>query len=279
MSNTININPVTQAINITTGINADLLNSARDVFSFASLATFPNSGIAGKIYIALDTNLQYRWNGSTYVQIGGSDPNAVSFGINQTLNDVQAKRAKDNIKAQSQSLVTVGKSGTGSDFFYPENMTPESLHFAEAVNSSLNSGLSVSLLSENINFINKTGPSGRINPISNRTIKGQGIDSTIINSSRPDYVVRYINSNNQNNNVDRLENFTLSDLTIDCLNALNSAGIEIRKFQNLKLKNLKLKNSNFWLLKLTNEPSRTSDIINEEALILVLLLMEEQQQP
>lgn len=40
-----------------------------DVLEFADLASFPVSGETGKIYVALDTNKQYRWSGSTYVQI------------------------------------------------------------------------------------------------------------------------------------------------------------------------------------------------------------------
>jgi len=42
-----------------------------DVLEFANLAAFPATGETGKIYVALDTNLQYRWSGSAYVQIGG----------------------------------------------------------------------------------------------------------------------------------------------------------------------------------------------------------------
>jgi hypothetical protein len=40
-----------------------------DVLEFSSLSGFPNAGETGKIYIALDTNKQYRWTGSNYLQI------------------------------------------------------------------------------------------------------------------------------------------------------------------------------------------------------------------
>lgn len=43
-----------------------------DVLEYASLSNFPRPGEAGKIYIALDTNLTYRWGGSEYVLIGTS---------------------------------------------------------------------------------------------------------------------------------------------------------------------------------------------------------------
>lgn len=41
-----------------------------DVLEFADLASFPVTGESGKVYIALDTNLTYRWSGSVYVTIG-----------------------------------------------------------------------------------------------------------------------------------------------------------------------------------------------------------------
>jgi hypothetical protein len=40
-----------------------------DVLEFSSLSGFPNAGETGKIYIALNTNKQYRWTGSNYLQI------------------------------------------------------------------------------------------------------------------------------------------------------------------------------------------------------------------
>ena len=43
-----------------------------DVLEYASKSAFPESGEAGKIYVALDTNLTYRWGGSSYVEISPS---------------------------------------------------------------------------------------------------------------------------------------------------------------------------------------------------------------
>ncbi len=40
-----------------------------DVLEFANLASFPVTGEVGKIYVALDSNKQYRWSGSSYIQI------------------------------------------------------------------------------------------------------------------------------------------------------------------------------------------------------------------
>jgi hypothetical protein len=43
-----------------------------DVLEFANLAAFPVTGETGKIYVALDTNLTYRWSGTAYVNIAPS---------------------------------------------------------------------------------------------------------------------------------------------------------------------------------------------------------------
>ena len=43
-----------------------------DVLEFDNLASFPATGEAGKIYVAKDTNLTYRWSGTQYVEISAS---------------------------------------------------------------------------------------------------------------------------------------------------------------------------------------------------------------
>ena len=43
-----------------------------DVLEYASVSAFPATGETGKIYVALDTNLTYRWSGSAYVEISPS---------------------------------------------------------------------------------------------------------------------------------------------------------------------------------------------------------------
>lgn len=50
-----------------------------DILSYSNLASFPIIGETGKIYISEITNKQYRWSGSSYVQVGNSDVNSV-FG-------------------------------------------------------------------------------------------------------------------------------------------------------------------------------------------------------
>lgn len=57
---------------------SELPSYVDDVLEFANLAAFPATGETGKIYLALDTNLTYRWSGSTYVDLNSSKLNKVS---------------------------------------------------------------------------------------------------------------------------------------------------------------------------------------------------------
>ena len=49
-----------------------------DVLEYASLASFPSTGDAGKIYVALDTNVVYRWSGTVYVKITSGEVSSVA---------------------------------------------------------------------------------------------------------------------------------------------------------------------------------------------------------
>lgn len=51
---------------------AQLPSYVDDVIEYDNLASFPTTGEAGKIYVAKDTNLTYRWSGSGYVEISQS---------------------------------------------------------------------------------------------------------------------------------------------------------------------------------------------------------------
>ena len=43
-----------------------------DVIEYSSKTAFPSTGETGKVYVALDTNIVYRWGGSDYVEISSS---------------------------------------------------------------------------------------------------------------------------------------------------------------------------------------------------------------
>lgn len=51
-----------------------------DVIEAANFAALPGSGVTGKIYVTLDTNITYRWSGSAYVIISDSLALGETFG-------------------------------------------------------------------------------------------------------------------------------------------------------------------------------------------------------
>jgi len=52
--------------------SAYLPASVDEILEYNDLASFPGTGVTDKIYLALDTNLAYRWSGSVYVEISPS---------------------------------------------------------------------------------------------------------------------------------------------------------------------------------------------------------------
>lgn len=74
-----------------------------DVLEFNNTTMFPSTGESGKIYVALDTNLTYRWGGTQYVEI------SKSLALGETFSTAypgdKGKAATDNInKVKSTAL-------------------------------------------------------------------------------------------------------------------------------------------------------------------------------
>ena len=80
--------------------SAQLPSFVDDVEEYANLAAFPVTGESGKIYIALDTNLTYRWSGSVYVEI------SPSLALGET--SASAYRGDRGKIAYDHSLLTSG---------------------------------------------------------------------------------------------------------------------------------------------------------------------------
>lgn len=79
---------------------AQLPSYVSDVFEYADVASFPTPGEANKIYVALDTNLTYRWGGSAYTEI------SPSIALGET--DSTAYRGDRGKAAYDHSKVTTG---------------------------------------------------------------------------------------------------------------------------------------------------------------------------
>ena len=69
-----------------------------DVEEYESLSSFPSQGEEGKIYVAKNTNLTYRWSGSTYVEISQS----IALGATSNTADPgdKGKQLSEDLKAE-----------------------------------------------------------------------------------------------------------------------------------------------------------------------------------
>lgn len=79
-----------------------------DVQEYASRSAFPATGEAGKIYVATDTNLTYRWSGSGYVEI------SPSLALGET--SATAYRGDRGKAAYDHSQVKDGSNPHGTTF-------------------------------------------------------------------------------------------------------------------------------------------------------------------
>lgn len=84
--------------------SAQIPGSYDEVLEYANFAAFPGTGSTGKIYIALDTNLTYRWSGSAYAAL---DP---SLALGET--STTAYRGDRGKTAYDHSQTTGNPHGT-----------------------------------------------------------------------------------------------------------------------------------------------------------------------
>ena len=82
-----------------------------DVLEFDSRGAFPTTGESGKIYVALDTNLTYRWGGTEYVEISPSlalgETESTAYAGNKgkaNADAITALRADVDAKAAQSAL-------------------------------------------------------------------------------------------------------------------------------------------------------------------------------
>lgn len=91
-----------------------------DVLEYSGKAAFPGTGESGKIYVALDTNLVYRWSGSRYVEI----PQSLALGETESTaySGSKGKATRDDLDSH-----TSNKSN-------PHNVTTSQIGAEEVVN-------------------------------------------------------------------------------------------------------------------------------------------------
>ena len=84
--------------------SSNLPSYVDDVLEYANEAAFPAIGETGKIYVALDVNLTFRWSGSTYVEISKS----LALGTTSST----AHRGDHGVAAYNHSQETGNPHGT-----------------------------------------------------------------------------------------------------------------------------------------------------------------------
>ncbi|QEM13492.1 GDSL-type esterase/lipase family protein [Mucilaginibacter rubeus] len=139
-------------------VSADQLPSyVDDVLEFANFAALPSPGEAGKIYITIDNNNEYRWSGSTYIQIvaspGTTDavPEGATnkyFTVTRVLNSIltgigfgtsTAVAATDSVlqalgklQAQITALFKIPVGGTAGQILAKNSNTDGDVHWINA---------------------------------------------------------------------------------------------------------------------------------------------------
>ena len=102
--------PVQNALNLKADLvggkipTSQLPSYVDDVLEYANSSAFPATGETGKIYVALDTNLTYRWSGTDYVEI------SKSLGLGETSST--AYRGDRGKTAYDHSQATGNVHGT-----------------------------------------------------------------------------------------------------------------------------------------------------------------------
>ncbi|SAI74557.1 Uncharacterised protein [Bordetella ansorpii] len=96
---------------------ANLPSYVDDVLEYANRAGFPTPGETGKIFVALDTSRQYRWSGSTYVELvasPGTTDDVVEGAANlyYTNARVDARIAAAGLAAANYTLADAAAAST-----------------------------------------------------------------------------------------------------------------------------------------------------------------------
>lgn len=89
---------------------AQLPSYVDDVLEYADFASLPETGEAGKIYVALATNRVYRWSGSAYIEIAANPGSTDSVAEGTTNLYFTEERARNSVSA-SGDLVYDAETG------------------------------------------------------------------------------------------------------------------------------------------------------------------------
>lgn len=92
--------------------SSQLPSSIDDVMEYINLAAFPVTGVSNTLYVAQDSNLTYRWTGSTYVSLGAAGGVALGETSSTAYRGDRGKTAFDHT-TQTDNPHTVTKAQVG----------------------------------------------------------------------------------------------------------------------------------------------------------------------
>lgn len=99
-----------------------------DVLEYASQSAFPAEGERGKIYVATDTNKQYRWSGTQYVEI------SESLALGETSSTAYAgNKGKANADAITEIQGVIPATATSSNKLATADDIPDISGLQEAL--------------------------------------------------------------------------------------------------------------------------------------------------
>lgn len=117
-----------------------------DILTYSSLSAFPTKGEAGKIYVAEDTNLTYRWNGTGYTEI------SKSLALGETSSTAypgdKGKKNADDIAAETRRATQAeGKLGQRIDGLKEKDPEFTKWKGGNAINAGYNSAAGLNSIS------------------------------------------------------------------------------------------------------------------------------------
>jgi len=144
-------NLVTQGTDGTQGVVT--ATTYKDVLKYATASAFPLTGVVGKLYYDIATDLYYKWDGATYEEFGagGTETDPLALKIASNLGDLaNASTARTNLglgTLATQNGTFTDKADLASPTFTGSVQVPNGSLSTEAVNKgqldavSLNSAL------------------------------------------------------------------------------------------------------------------------------------------
>ncbi|MCE3075334.1 hypothetical protein [Chryseobacterium gwangjuense] len=155
-----------------------------DVLEFANLTAFPATGESGKIYVALDTNLTYRWGGSSYILISSGAVQSVNGQtgiVNLSKTDIGLANA-DNTSDATKNVLSATKWTTPRTLSYTGDVTGSA-----SVDGSGNVGFAMTLANSGVS-------AGTYNSV-NVDAKGRVLSGNTINYVTESYLATFLQQN------------------------------------------------------------------------------------